>query len=125
MSEEKYIAGRNCTVKILKDIKRNDPCPCGSGKKAKNCCGAKTQYEGINFHTFCKGLRENPVKYIAERVPYPEHAIEKLMSHIKDLKCTSYVECTWEAITYARERKMDLIDAADILFGEKSENKEV
>ena len=20
---------------------RNDPCPCGSGKKYKNCCGAK------------------------------------------------------------------------------------
>ncbi|MBQ3597171.1 MAG: preprotein translocase subunit SecA [Clostridia bacterium] len=23
------------------DIGRNDPCPCGSGKKYKNCCGAK------------------------------------------------------------------------------------
>ncbi len=22
------------------DVKRNDPCPCGSGKKYKNCCGA-------------------------------------------------------------------------------------
>ena len=22
------------------DIGRNDPCPCGSGKKYKNCCGA-------------------------------------------------------------------------------------
>jgi preprotein translocase subunit SecA len=21
-------------------VKRNDPCPCGSGKKYKNCCGA-------------------------------------------------------------------------------------
>ena len=22
-----------------KEIGRNDPCPCGSGKKYKNCCG--------------------------------------------------------------------------------------
>ena len=22
-------------------IGRNDPCPCGSGKKYKNCCGKK------------------------------------------------------------------------------------
>ncbi|HRR90272.1 MAG TPA: SEC-C metal-binding domain-containing protein, partial [Eubacteriales bacterium] len=21
------------------DVGRNDPCPCGSGKKYKNCCG--------------------------------------------------------------------------------------
>lgn len=23
---------------------RNEPCPCGSGKKAKRCCGAETKY---------------------------------------------------------------------------------
>jgi len=22
----------------------NDPCPCGSGKKAKRCCGTETKY---------------------------------------------------------------------------------
>jgi preprotein translocase subunit SecA len=26
-------------VKVGKKIGRNDPCPCGSGKKYKNCCG--------------------------------------------------------------------------------------
>ena len=25
-------------VRLVKDIKRNDPCPCGSGKKFKHCC---------------------------------------------------------------------------------------
>ena len=24
-----------------KNVGRNDPCPCGSGKKAKNCCWSK------------------------------------------------------------------------------------
>ena len=27
------------TPKKSEKIKRNDPCPCGSGKKYKNCCG--------------------------------------------------------------------------------------
>ncbi|MBO7177419.1 MAG: SEC-C domain-containing protein [Clostridia bacterium] len=33
-------------VSIRKDaaqkVGRNDPCPCGSGKKFKNCCGSPT-----------------------------------------------------------------------------------
>ena len=35
------VAPENKTVKAeKKEPKRNDPCPCGSGKKYKNCCGA-------------------------------------------------------------------------------------
>ncbi len=30
-----------------KKIKRNDPCPCGSGKKYKNCCGKSGPKKGI------------------------------------------------------------------------------
>ena len=34
--------GGECLVKKAKqEIGRNDACPCGSGKKYKNCCGAK------------------------------------------------------------------------------------
>ncbi len=29
-------------VKSGPDVGRNDPCPCGSGKKYKKCCGAKS-----------------------------------------------------------------------------------
>jgi uncharacterized protein YecA (UPF0149 family) len=28
-------------VKTGPDVGRNDPCPCGSGKKFKKCCGVK------------------------------------------------------------------------------------
>jgi len=28
-------------IHVKAEPKRNDPCPCGSGKKYKNCCGAK------------------------------------------------------------------------------------
>ena len=30
-------------VKTGPDVGRNDPCPCGSGKKYKKCCEAKSQ----------------------------------------------------------------------------------
>lgn len=33
--------GENLVRKARQEIGRNDPCPCGSGKKYKNCCGAK------------------------------------------------------------------------------------
>lgn len=29
---------------VSKKINRNDKCQCGSGKKAKRCCGAETTY---------------------------------------------------------------------------------
>jgi hypothetical protein len=29
---------------IAEKVGRNEPCPCGSGKKAKNCCGTETKY---------------------------------------------------------------------------------
>ncbi len=31
------------TVSVVKKIYPNDPCPCGSGEKYKNCCGRKTK----------------------------------------------------------------------------------
>jgi len=33
---------KKAPVKVDKAPGRNDPCPCGSGKKYKNCCGANT-----------------------------------------------------------------------------------
>ena len=33
--DKKYISPKD-----IKKIGRNDPCPCGSGKKYKKCCGA-------------------------------------------------------------------------------------
>jgi preprotein translocase subunit SecA len=34
-------AGRKTIRRDLPKVGRNDPCPCGSGKKYKNCCGRK------------------------------------------------------------------------------------
>lgn len=35
-------------VRDNKKVGRNDPCPCGSGKKYKNCCLASGEYEGTH-----------------------------------------------------------------------------
>jgi preprotein translocase subunit SecA len=37
---EEVAPGKPKPVKVGKKIGRNDPCPCGSGKKYKKCCGA-------------------------------------------------------------------------------------
>jgi preprotein translocase subunit SecA len=34
-------------IRSEKKIKRNDPCPCGSGKKYKQCCGTSGPKKGI------------------------------------------------------------------------------
>ena len=40
--KELYLKQRKSgTIVKEKKVGRNDPCPCGSGKKYKHCCGAK------------------------------------------------------------------------------------
>ena len=39
-TNEAEIQGQKQQTIHKKKIGRNDPCPCGSGKKYKNCCGA-------------------------------------------------------------------------------------
>jgi len=36
-------------VRKFKKIGRNDPCPCGSGKKYKKCCIGSGEYEGLEI----------------------------------------------------------------------------
>ncbi|MCX6259267.1 MAG: anaerobic sulfatase-maturation protein [Bacteroidia bacterium] len=40
---------RNKENQVIKPAipERNDPCPCGSGKKYKNCCAVKSLYNGV------------------------------------------------------------------------------
>lgn len=38
------IYGNGAPFEARGKVGRNDPCPCGSGKKAKNCCGTKVEY---------------------------------------------------------------------------------
>lgn len=38
---------RKPLVRIHEKIRRNELCPCGSGKKYKNCCLKTGEYEGL------------------------------------------------------------------------------
>ena len=39
LEQAKAAGGPAGARKAAKKVGRNDPCPCGSGKKYKNCCG--------------------------------------------------------------------------------------
>ena len=39
IADLKILQKRTKPLKVKEKIGRNDPCPCGSGKKYKNCCG--------------------------------------------------------------------------------------
>jgi preprotein translocase subunit SecA len=47
LSTDKEEAPKKKPVTGTKKPKRNDPCPCGSGKKYKNCCGQSGPKKGL------------------------------------------------------------------------------
>lgn len=51
---------------------RNSPCACGSGKKAKSCCGCETKY-----------FKSNKKK---EAIKYPEDERVDLTKMVDDIK---------------------------------------
>ena len=58
---------------MLGDIKigRNDPCPCGSGKKYKKCCYGKTESQ-IMFSDFTKRYKEARRKSLFKECLHPD-----------------------------------------------------
>ena len=48
--QKEHWAGIDCSIKVSREVRRNDPCPCGSGKKAKHCCGAFKKHIPYNIH---------------------------------------------------------------------------
>lgn len=72
-----------CDVYMNAKAQRNDPCPCGSGKKYKKCCGLKeakdAQTRSSVMHTLqkfggvvgYKNLKESVVKVIKGGAGFP------------------------------------------------------
>ena len=54
------------TLRRETKVGRNDPCPCGSGKKAKNCCGVNAVYKYNKFRY--KVTKEGDLK---KKRPFP------------------------------------------------------
>ena len=51
-----FTAPGNKTI-FANKIRPNDPCPCGSGKKAKKCCGTGTKY------FYKKDIKDDPQQH--------------------------------------------------------------
>jgi preprotein translocase subunit SecA len=47
LSTDEPVEKKNTPITADKKPKRNDPCPCGSGKKYKNCCGQSGPKKGL------------------------------------------------------------------------------
>ena len=48
--KKEHWAGIDCSIKVSRKVRRNDPRHCGSGKKAKHCCGAFKKHIPYNIH---------------------------------------------------------------------------
>jgi uncharacterized protein len=47
---------------------RNDPCPCGSGKKFKKCCETKTVQRKFQAQVLSSGSTQEPFQQQAQKV---------------------------------------------------------
>ena len=79
----KLLATGNTMRRAVARIGRNEPCPCGSGKKYKHCCNGKDQ-ERLHHSTSIAGmteadLRANPERYltVADLNHYPAHEVAR------------------------------------------------
>ena len=52
LPEQRITNGKYEQLLVTKEIRRNDPCSCGSGKKAKNCCGSGKEHSIINHSNY-------------------------------------------------------------------------
>lgn len=73
----------------MKEVGRNDPCPCGSGKKYKKCCALKAP---LQRRTFSKGTLSDAHASLSKitsmvsqtlRTKFPESA-DKMEGEIKE-----------------------------------------
>jgi SEC-C motif-containing protein len=60
-------------------VGRNDPCPCGSGKKFKKCCESKTKHKKIHAELLSGGSAKSMSSLFQRNViPVPpSRAIEE------------------------------------------------
>lgn len=68
-------------------IKRNDPCPCGSGKKYKNCC-----IDSIKNITNPESVNQDLYRFHQDLVSYTTTEYERELNEQIDLYSTSFSE---------------------------------
>ncbi len=111
--------------------KRNDPCPCGSGKKYKKCCWAKDHRANTKQNV----VQQKPELNLAPaNDPSPELEIDPLMERINDFWeefMDAPYEKQWTAVTEMLLNEPELCDGemvfeiANDLFGKAAAAGEI
>ncbi|NGX57885.1 MAG: hypothetical protein K940chlam3_00784 [Chlamydiae bacterium] len=65
----------------MEKIGRNDPCPCGSGKKYKSCCWKKEQSEKVT-----KSMQSRSIKALQGGIANMISDLGTMNKRIKELK---------------------------------------
>jgi len=82
----------------MNKINRNDPCPCGSGKKYKKCCEIKDQERRKKKFEGTRGLRVNPL--VQQNTPVrslASHVIKALTAPLEEKRKKEEPKSTEEA----------------------------
>lgn len=111
--------------------KRNDPCPCGSGKKYKHCCLLKEMQERAERRPETPAPEASP-EIVPSTVPAVEldPLTERMNEWWKAFKAASYEE-QWKLVDRALQEEPELMDGEMIfevgntLFGEAKELSEL
>lgn len=69
----------------IKSIGRNDPCPCGSGKKYKQCCQNQLSQEEIHKNTLLASI---PDLFTKARQASKNNDIDTAERLYKEILCT-------------------------------------
>ncbi len=90
-------------------IGRNQPCPCGSGKKYKRCCLSKDQASGVEAVSRAPHSAQGPVPPASGFV-FVEDDIDKLSNRVVDLIDDGRLEEAEAACQELKEQYPELID---------------
>ena len=104
---------------MTEKVGRNDPCPCGSGKKYKNCCMQKQQPRTIY------GGRKFSAKVLsAGGVHKPQPAQEQTQQAKAVVDYATLMERSFGDALHSHEDKPPLPNPKDYLAKDNSDEKE-
>lgn len=104
-----------------KKIQRNDPCPCGSGKKIKNCCILIKGINAIGDDAYFIRLKDNKETYVHYESQDSESKTYRLKEGLKG--AAGWHKKVGEIfIKESKDDNLELVKVSDILGNDSSLN---
>lgn len=105
---------------MTEKVGRNDPCPCGSGKKYKNCCLKNEQQKQGGISPL--GKRKFTAKVISSGASKPQQQPEQTMQHKAVVDYNTLMERSFGNAIHATEQPPLPANPTQYLVEEKKEN---